>query len=145
MGRPTELGRAFEKALFSGDKPGMEAVLHPGLVYETSGTPPIGGRFEGRDRVINAFETRETGLGAGFEYEEISREWFEDAAHGKVFVEIHEKSWLPVAPDDVMVVRTCSVLTIKDDKIVSIIDYTDSQIYSEFKARHEDQIPKFAK
>lgn len=145
MGRPIELGKAFEKALFAGDMAGMEAVLHPDLVYEMSGTPPIGGRFEGRDRVIRAFENREVGLGAGFDYQEISRDWFEDTANGKVFVEIYEKSWLPAAPDDVMVVRTCSVLTIEGDKIISIIDYTDSQIYSEFMARHEQQIPKFAK
>ena len=47
-------------------------------------------------RGIAAFENRETGLGPGFEFEQISRDWFEDEANDKVFVEIHEKSWLPV-------------------------------------------------
>ena len=46
-------------------------------------------------------------LGPGFEYEQISRDWFEDEANGKVFVEIYEKSWLAKYPDDLLIVLTC--------------------------------------
>lgn len=145
MGRCIDIGKAFEKALFSGDVEGLRNVLHPDMTYEMSGQPPIGGRFEGRERVIESFEKREVGLGPGFEYQELAREWYEDEAHGKVFVEIHERSWLPDHPEDVLEVRTCSVLTIKDEQIVSIIDYTDSEAYAAFKSRHEAEIPKFAR
>jgi len=144
MARYIDIGKAFEAALFSGDEAGMHKVLHENVVYEMSGFPPIGGRFEGRDRVIESFENRAVGLGPGFEYEELSRNWYEDPANGKVFVEIHEKSWLAAHPDDRLIVRTCSVLTVEGDQIVSIIDYTDSQAYSEFKDRHAADIPKFA-
>ena len=59
-------------------------------------------------------------------------------------MEIYEKSWLAAYPEDLLIVRTCSALTIEGDQIVSIIDYTDSQAYSEFKERHAADIPKFA-
>jgi ketosteroid isomerase-like protein len=144
MGKYIDIGQAFEAALFSGDQEDMQRVLHPDLTYEMSGFSPIGGRFEGRERVIAAFENREVGLGPGFEYQQISREWFEDQANGKVFVEIYEKSWLAKHPDDLLIVRTCSVLTFEGDRIISIIDYTDSQAYSEFLERHRADIPKFA-
>ena len=144
MGKNIEIGKAFENALFSGDREGLRKVFHPDAVYEVLGSPPTGGRFEGRDRVIASFENRATGLGPGFEYEQFSRHWYEDEAHGKVFVEIHERSWLPAHPDDILEVRTCSVMTIAAGQIISLIDYTDSQAYAEFKARHESEIPKFA-
>ncbi len=144
MGKYIDIGKAFEAALFSGDMEGLRRVLHTDMSYEMSGFPPIGGRFEGRERVIESFENREVGLGPGFEYEGLGRDWFEDAANGKVFVEIYEKSWLAQHPDDVLVVRTCSVLSFEGDQIISIIDYTDSQAYSEFKERHAAEIPKFA-
>ncbi len=143
MGKYIDIGKAFETAMFAGDVDGMNKVLHVDMVYEMSGFPPIGGRFEGREQVLAAFENREVGLGAGFEYEQISRNWNEDLTNGKVFVEIHEKSWLAVNPEDLLIVRTCSVLTIEGDQIVSIIDYTDSQAYSEFKDRNAADIPKF--
>ncbi len=144
MGRFIDIGKAFETAMFAGDKAGMIKVLHPDLVYEMLGQPPIGGRFEGREAVMASFENRETGLGPGFEYEQLSRDWYEDPSSGKVFVEIHEKSWLADYPEDILQVRTCSVLTISGDQIISIIDYTDSEAYAEFKARHEKDIPKFS-
>lgn len=144
MGRFIEIGKAFETAMYAGDKGGMNKVLHPDLVYEMLGHPPLGGRFEGRERVIASFENRETGLGPGFEYEELSREWYEDPTNGKVFVEIHEKSWLADYPEDILQVRTCSVLTFSGDQIISIIDYTDSEAYAEFKLLHEKDIRKFA-
>ena len=145
MGKFIEVGKAFETALFSGDTAGLQKVLHKNVFYEMSGFPPIGGRFDGRDNVIQSFEDRAVGLGPGFEYEQLARDWFEDSANGKVFVEIHEKSWLAAHPDDVLIVRTCSVLTVVGDQITSIIDYTDSQAYSEFKDRHAADIPKFAR
>ena len=144
MGRNMEVGKAFESALFSGDREGLRKIFHPDAVYEVLGTPPTGGRFEGRDRIIASFENRETGLGPGFEYEQISRDWYEDEANEKVFVEIHEKSWLPAHPEDILVVRTCAVMTFSGGQITSLIDYTDSQAYAEFKARHEAEIPKFS-
>ena len=61
MGKYIDIGRAFEKALFSGDEAGIQKVLHTDVVYEMSGFPPIGGRFEGRDRVLESFEKREVG------------------------------------------------------------------------------------
>ncbi len=144
MGKYMDIAKAFEAALFSGDQEGIRQTMHPDMAYEMLGRPPLGGRFEGRERVIASFENREVGLGPGFEYQQISREWFEDEANGKVFVEIYEKSWLAKHPDDLLIVRTCSVLSFRDGKIISIIDYTDSQAYAEFKERHEGEIPKFA-
>ena len=144
MGKFIDIGRAFEKALFTGDIAGLQKVLHKDMFYEMSGFPPIGGRFDGRDNVIQSFENRAVGLGPGFEFEELSRNWYEDPANGKVFVEIHEKSWLAAHPNDVLNIRTCSVLTVVGDQITSIIDYTDSQAYIEFKQRHANHIPKFA-
>jgi len=143
MSHSIDVGKAFESALFSGDADGMRKVLHENLVYIVLGQPPLGGHFEGREQVMAAFENRETGLGPGFEYQEIGRQWYEDAGHGKVFVEIHEKSWLPDYPDDILEVRTCSVMTIAGDQIVSIVDYTDSEAYATFLARHREHIPKF--
>lgn len=144
MGRFIDMGKAFEAALFSGDQEGIRQTMHPDISYEMLGRPPLGGRFEGRENVIASFENRLVGLGPGFEYEQISRDWFEDEANGKVFVEIYEKSWLAQYPDDLLIVRTCSVLSFQDGKIISIIDYTDSQAYAQFKERHEGEIPKFA-
>ena len=143
MGKLIEIGKAFESAMFSGDQEGMKKVLHKNLTYEMLGQPPIGGHFEGRDRVIASFENREVGLVPGFEYQQIGRSWHEAPATGKVFVEIHEKSWLADYPDDILEVKTCSVLTIAGDQIVSIIDYTDSEAYAGFLQRHREHIPKF--
>ena len=144
MGKYMDIGKAFEAALFHGDQEGIRQTMHPDMAYEMLGRPPLGGRFEGQEQVIAAFENREVGLGPGFEYQQISREWFEDEANGKVFVEIYEKSWLAKHPDDLLIVRTGSVLSFQDGKIISIIDYTDSQAYVEFKERHAADIPKFA-
>ena len=143
MGRLIDIGQAFESALFSGDTDALKKVLHESLVYEVLGEPPTGGSFQGRDRVLAAFEKRETGLGPGFDYQELGRSWHEDRSSSKVFVEIHERSWLPDFPDDILEVRTCSVITIVGDVIVSIIDYTDSQAYADFLALHREHIPKF--
>ena len=143
MGKLIDVGQAFETAMYSGDKAGMEKVLHESLTYEMLGQPPIGGVFEGRDRVMESFENREAGLGPGFEYQQIGWNWHEAPDSGKVFVEIHEKSWLADFPDDILEVKTCSTLTIVGDQIVSIIDYTDSEAYAGFLERHREHIPKF--
>lgn len=76
-----------------------------------SDKPPIGGRFEGREWVIESFDNRKTSLSPGFEYQELAHNWFEDETGRKVLAEFHERSWLPGHPDDVLEVRTCSVLT----------------------------------
>jgi hypothetical protein len=99
--------------------------------------PPIGGEWHGREAVVNAFATREFGLGAAdWGYEELWRDWYE--ADERVIVEIRERSWLRSAPNDVMDQRTCVVIRFRDDCICEMRDYTDSHVYETFRWRHRE-------
>jgi ketosteroid isomerase-like protein len=76
--------------------------------------------------------------------EDVERVKYASADGTRAIAEIHERSWLPSAPDDVLEVRTCSVATVEDGVITSLIDYADSAAYEHFLARHLDDLPKFS-
>jgi len=117
MSRRMDVAKAYEKALFAGNR------------TET------GSYFT--DDII-----REPGLGAAdWGYEDVRRDWYE--AEDRVIVELRERSWLKSDPKDVMDQRTCCILKFRSDRISEIRDYTDSHIYEEYLKRHRDELPKF--
>jgi ketosteroid isomerase-like protein len=137
-----ETARAYEQALFAGDRAGVGARFTDDIVYWVAGTPPLGGEWRGRERVLDALWNREPGLGAAdWGSEDVWREWYE--ADDRVIVEIRERSWLKSAPDDVMDQRTCVVIRFRGDRICEMRDYTDSHLYERFLARHRAELPKF--
>jgi len=143
MSARLEIAKAYEKELFAGDRDAVGRRLTDEVVYWVAGRPPIGGTWEGRERVLDALWNREPGLGAAdWGYEDVWRDWYE--ADGRVIVEIRERSWLRSSPDDVMDQRTCVVLSFRGDRICEMRDYTDTHIYEEFVARHAPELPKFA-
>lgn len=138
-----EIAKAYEAALFAGDREGVARRFSDDIVYWVAGDPPIGGEWRGRERVLDALWNREPGLGAAaWGYEDVWREWYE--AQGRVVVEIRERSWLESAPDDVMDQRTCVVLRFRGERICDMRDYTDAHVYEEFLSRHRGELPKFA-
>ena len=142
MSRRMEVAKAYEQALFAGDRAGVGARFTDDVVYWVAGVPRIGGEWRGREAVLDALWNREPGLGAAdWGSEEVWRVWYE--AEDRVIVEIREKSWLKSAPDDVMDQRTCVVIKFKEDKICELRDYTDSHLYEEFLKRHRSELPKF--
>jgi ketosteroid isomerase-like protein len=137
-----EIARAYEKALFAGDRAAVGARFTDDIVYWVAGAPPLGGEWRGRERVLDALWNREPGLGAAdWGSEDVWREWYE--ADERVLVEIRERSWLKSAPDDVMDQRTCVVIRFRGDRICEMRDYTDSHLYEAFLARHRAELPKF--
>ena len=143
MSRRMEVAKAYEKALFAGDRVGVGARFTDDVVYWVAGVPRIGGEWRGREAVLDALWNREPGLGAAdWGSEEVWRVWYE--AEDRVIVEIREKSWLKSAPSDVMDQRTCVVIKFREDRICELRDYTDSHMYEEFLKRHRSELPKFA-
>ena len=138
---PVEVLEAFETALFAGEDIRPHFAEH--AVYVVSGEPPIGGRFEGREAIVESFEKRLTGLGPGMQGEDLHRIKYSSADGTRAIAEIRERSWLPSVPEDVLEVGTCSVATVEDGLITSLTDYTDSAAYEGFLARHRDDLPKF--
>jgi ketosteroid isomerase-like protein len=137
-----EIAKAYEKALFAGDRAAVGARFTDDVVYWVAGVPRIGGEWRGREVVLDALWNREPGLGAAdWGYEDVWRVWYE--AEDRVIVEIREKSWLKSAPNDVLDQRTCVVIKFKEDKICELRDYTDSHSYEEFLKRHRSELPKF--
>jgi len=137
-----QIAKLYEKALFAGDRAGVGQLFDEDIVYWVAGTPPIGGEWRGRERVLDALWNREPGLGAAdWGFEDVWRNWY--AAEQRVIVEIRERSWLKPAPSDVMDQRTCVVLTFRGEKICEMRDYTDSHIYEQFLRRHREALPKF--
>ena len=139
---PLAVLEAFETALFAGDD--IRPYFAEHAVYEVTGRPPLGGRFEGREAIAESFERRLTGLGPGMKGEDVERVKFGSADGSRAVAEIRERSWLEDAPDDVLDVRTCSVATVENGRITRLIDYTDSAAYEGFLSRHRDRLPKFA-
>jgi len=138
------IARAYEKALFAGKMDEVGSYLTDDVVYWVAGLPPIGGEWQGRKAVLNAFANREFGLGpADWGYESIERNWY--PADKCVIVEIRERSWLKSAPADVMDQRTCVVIKFRGSRISEMRDYTDTAIYEAFLVRHQAELPKFAK
>ena len=138
-----EIGHAYERALFAGRMDEVGSYFTDDVTYWVAGRPPLGGEWHGRDSVLRAFTNREFGLGAAdWESEDIERTWSE--AGDRVVVEIHERSWLKAHPDDVLDQRTCVVLRFRGDRITEMRDYSDSQLYESFLARHRTELPKFA-
>ena len=137
-----EIAKAYEKALFAGDRDGVGKLFTDDIVYWVAGRPPIGGEWWGRERVLDAFWNREFGLGqADWGYEDAWRDWYD--AEDRVIVEIRERSWLKSAPQDVMDQRTCVVIRFRGDQICEMRDYTDTRPYEEFVQRHRQDLPKF--
>ena len=117
--------------------------LHDDIVYWVAGAAPLGGEWQGRERVLDALWNREPGLGAAdWTSEDLWRDWYD--ADDRVIVEIRERSWLKSAPHDIMDQRTCCVIRFRGDRISEIRDYTDSHIYEAFLKRHRAELPKFA-
>ncbi|MGH7700784.1 MAG: nuclear transport factor 2 family protein [Gemmatimonadales bacterium] len=139
-----EIAKAYEQALFAGDRAGVGQRFTDDVVYWVAGAPPMGGEWKGRDRVLDALCNREPGLGpADWGYEDVWRDWYD--ADQRVIVEIREKSWLKGDPKDVMDQRTCVVIRFRGDRICDMRDYTDTHIYEEFWKRHRNELPKFRK
>lgn len=137
------LAHAYETALFAGRMDEVGGYFTDDVAYWVAGAPPLGGTWRGREAVLRAFANREFGLGAAdWGYEELERTWYE--AEERVIVEIHERSWLPAFPDDVLDVRTCVVIRFRGDRIALMRDYTDAQAYAGFLERHRAHLPKFA-
>jgi len=143
MSRRMEIAKAYEQALFAGDRAAVGLRFTDDVVYWVAGRPKIGGEWRGRERVLDALWNREPGLGAAdWGYEDVWRDWYE--ADARVIVEIRERSWLKSVPDDVMDQRTCVVIRFRGDQICEMRDYTDSHLYEEFLLRHRNSLPKFA-
>ena len=137
------IGKAYEKALFEGRLDDAGCFFTDDVHYWVAGAPPIGGEWQGRDAVLRAFENREFGLGAAdWGTEEVWRDWY--AADERVIVEIRERSWLRSAPADVLDQRTCVVIRFRGDRICEMRDYSDAQLYEEFRRRHPE-LPRFAR
>lgn len=143
MSQRMDVARAYEKALFAGDRAGTGSRFTDDVVYWVAGGPRIGGEWRGREAVLDALWNREPGLGAAdWGYEDVWRVWYE--AEDRVIVEIRERSWLKSAPADVMDQRTCVVIKFNGDRICELRDYTDSHVYEAFLERHRSELPKFS-
>ena len=144
MSRRMEIAKAYEKALFAGQRDQVGSYFTDDIVYWVAGTPRIGGEWRGREAVLNALWNREPGLGAAdWGSEDVWRDWYD--ADERVIVEIRERSWLKSAPKDIMDQRTCVVIKFRGEQICEMRDYTDSHIYEEFLKRHRKELPKFAR
>ena len=144
MSRHMEIAKAYEKALFAGQRNEVGSYFTDDIVYWVAGTPRIGGEWRGREAVLNALWNREPGLGAAdWGSEDVWRDWYD--ADERVIVEIRERSWLKSAPKDIMDQRTCVVIKFRGEQISEMRDYTDSHIYEEFLKRHRKELPKFAR
>ena len=142
MSQRIELAKAYEKALFAGDRAAVGKLFHDDIIYWVAGAAPIGGEWRGRERVLDALWNREPGLGAAdWGYEDVWRDWYD--GDERVIVEVRERSWLKSAPKDVMDQRTCVIIRFRGDRISELRDYTDSHIYEEFVKRHAGDLPKF--
>ena len=142
MSRRLDAAKAYEKALFAGNRAETGRYFTDDIVYWVAGAPRIGGEWRGREAVLDALWNREPGLGAAdWGYEDVWRDWYE--AEDRVIVEVRERSWLKSHPKDVMDQRTCCILKFRSDRISEIRDYTDSHIYEEYLKRHASELPKF--
>jgi len=142
MSRRLDVARAYERALFAGNRAETGCYFTDDIVYWVAGARRIGGEWRGREAVLDALWSREAGLGAAdWGHEDVWRDWYE--ADDRVIVELRERSWLKSDPKDVMDQRTCCILKFRNDWISEIRDYTDSHIYEEFLKRHRGELPKF--
>jgi len=144
MSRRMEIAKAYEKALFAGQRDEVGSYFTDDIVYWVAGQSRIGGEWRGREAVLDALWNREPGLGAAdWGYEDVWRDWYD--ADERVIVEIRERSWLKSAPKDIMDQRTCVVIRFRGERICEMRDYTDSHVYEEFLKRHRKELPKFAR
>jgi ketosteroid isomerase-like protein len=142
MSRRLDVARAYERALFAGNRAETGSYFTDDIVYWVAGARRIGGEWRGREAVLEALWSREAGLGAAdWGSEDVWRDWYE--ADDRVIVELRERSWLKTDTKDVMDQRTCCILKFRNDWISEIRDYTDSHIYEEFLERHRGELPKF--
>ena len=74
MSERQRVAKAYEAALFAGRMEEVGRYMADDVVYWVAGPPPLGGEWRGRDAVLQAFERREFGLGAGdWGYEDLER------------------------------------------------------------------------
>ena len=143
MSERMKVARAYEKALFAGNRAEVGSYFTDDIVYWVAGAPRIGGEWRGREAVLDALLNREPGLGAAdWGSEDVWRAWYD--AEERVIVEIRERSWLKSHPQDVMDQRTCVVIKFRGDRITEMRDYTDTHLYEEFAKRRRSELPKFA-
>jgi hypothetical protein len=76
--------------------------------------------------------------------EDVERVKFATADGSRAIAEIHERSRLPEAPDDMLEVCTCSVAIDVDGGITRLIDYTDSSAYEASLSRNRDRLSGFS-
>jgi ketosteroid isomerase-like protein len=135
------IAKAYEKALFEGRMQDVGRLLTDDVRYWVAGAKPIGGEWQGREAVLRAFAKREFGLGeADWGFEEVWRDWY--SADERVIVEIRERSWLKSSAQDVLDQRTCVVIHFRGEQICEMRDYSDANLYEEFRRRHPE-LPKF--
>ena len=142
MSERMKIAKAYEKALFAGNRGEVGSHFTDDIVYWVAGAPRIGGEWRGREAVLDALWNREPGLGAAdWGSEDLWRDWYD--ADDRVIVEIRERSWLKSQSKDVIDQRTCVVIKFRGNKICEMRDYTDTHIYEEFARRHRADLPKF--
>src|SRR5437762_7404404 len=115
MSRRMDVAKAYEKALFAGNRTEAGSYFTDDIVYLVAGAPRIGGEWRGREAVLDVLWNREPGLGAAdWGYEDVWRVWY--AAEDRVIVELRERWWLMADPRDVRDQRACSILTCRRDR-----------------------------
>ena len=91
MSRRFDVAKAYEQALFAGNRAETGSYFTDDVLYWVAGAPRIGGEWRGREAVLDALWNREAGLGAAdWGYEDVWRVWYE--ADERVIVEIRERS-----------------------------------------------------
>src|SRR5207248_976951 len=77
MSRRLDVARAYEKALFAGNRAETGRYFTDDIVYWVAGAPRIGGEWRGREAVLDALWNREPGLGAAdWGSEDLQRDWY---------------------------------------------------------------------
>src|SRR2546426_7081249 len=61
MSKRMDVAKAYERALFAGRMDEVESYFTDDVSYWVAGRPPIGGTWQGRDRVLRGFTNREFG------------------------------------------------------------------------------------
>src|SRR3989441_12270056 len=97
MSRRMDVAKAYEKALFAGNRTETGSFFTDDIVYWVAGARRIGGEWRGREAVLDALWDREAGLGtAGWGSEDVWRDWYE--ADGRGIGEPRERAWVKADP-----------------------------------------------
>ncbi len=85
MSRRFDVAKAYEKALFAGNRAETGSYFTDDVLYWVAGAPRIGGEWRGREAVLDALWDREAGLGAAdWGYEDAGRDGPADVLHPQV-------------------------------------------------------------